>query len=418
MDETPAILPAPEQIIVPVPEPTPVASKSSPRHPPQKRKKPKSLRKRTSRTASQSQTRKNLRRPAIKKSLVGTPVVEEAPIVAPQAEVFPELEVTQPHEDPVETDESRPSGWARLFTGLGIRVSKPRQPDVREEAQADVPTEVEESNSPQIEVSFPAEPVRIRSSDEMFAELGAQLLERREALNLTREEIERHIHLRSHYLQALEQGDFGGLPSAVQTRGMLNNYAAFLDLDVDGLLLGFADVLQVRHREQHPLPPGARGRPAPNAPATLPPLRSFMVADLVAIGLVLLIAVFSIWGVQQVIQKGAEAEATPPALLDVLLEPSAAAAVGTPMPTSELLDLGNVTATLEAFETPIGLPAIPEGVNVQINVIALERTFLRVIADGEVVFDGQRHSGDGVSIRSGHADRNSGRQWRGPARDV
>lgn len=222
----------------------------------------------------------------------------------------------------------------------------------------------------------------------MFANLGAQLRERREALNLTREEIERHIHLRAHYLLALEQGDFGGLPSAVQTRGMLNNYATFLDLDVDSLLLTFADVLQVRHREQHPLPPGARGRPAPNAPASLPPLRSFMVADMAAIGLVLLIAVFSIWGVQQVIQKGAEVEATPPAMLDVLLEPSAAA-VGTPIPTSELLDLGNVTATLDAFETPIGLAAIPEGVNVQINVIALERTFLRVVADGKVVFDGR-----------------------------
>lgn len=260
---------------------------------------------------------------------------------------------------------------------------------------------MEESDSPQVEVSLPAESVQIKSSDEMFAELGAQLHERRAALNLTREEIERHIHLRAHYLQALEEGDFGGLPSAVQTRGMLNNYATFLDLDVDTLLLDFADVLQVRHREQHPLPPGARGRPAPNAPASLPPLRSFMVADLAAIGLVFLIAVFSVWGVQQVIRKGAEAEATPPALLDVLLEPSAAVVVGTPMPTSELLDLGNVTATLAAFETPIGLPAIPEGVNVQINVIALERTFLRVIADGEVVFDGRVTPGTAYPFEAG-----------------
>ena len=109
--------------------------------------------------------------------------------------------------------------------------------------------------------------------EEMFAAIGAQLRARRETLNLTREEIERHIHLRAHYLLALERGDFGGLPSAVQTRGMLNNYATFLDLDVDALLLNFADVLQVRHRERHPLPPGARGRPAPSAPCgrSMPP---------------------------------------------------------------------------------------------------------------------------------------------------
>ena len=269
-----------------------------------------------------------------------------------------------------------------MLTGLGIRVSRPRQAEVREEAAAESTEEVEESLS----FSLPAQSVRVRSSDEMFAELGAQLLERREALNLTREEIERHIHLRSHYLQALEQGDFSGLPSAVQTRGMLSNYAAFLDLDADALLLRFADVLQVRHRERHPLPPGARGRPAPRVPSSLPPLRGFVVADLAGIGLVLLLMAFSVWGVQYVIQRGAQAEATAPAMIDILLEPSA---VGTSAPASELLDLGNLTATLAAFETPVGLPAIPEGVNVQVNIIALERTFLRVIVDGETVFDGR-----------------------------
>ncbi len=228
----------------------------------------------------------------------------------------------------------------------------------------------------------------MRSSDEMFAELGAQLRERREALNLTHTEIERHIHLRAHYLLALEQGDFGALPSAVQTRGMLSNYAAFLDLDADALLLIFADVLQVRHRERHPLPPGARGRPAPRAPSSLPPLRGFMVADVMAIGLVLALLALSAWGVEYVIQKGAEVEATAPPMIDVLLGPSLAP-LGSAVPTSELLDLGRLTATLEAFDTPVGLPTIPEGVNVQVNIVALERTYLRVIVDGEVAFEGR-----------------------------
>jgi transcriptional regulator with XRE-family HTH domain len=265
----------------------------------------------------------------------------------------------------------------------------------------DVPVEVDEPPSPQPEVSPFAEPVKFRSSDEMFAELGEQMRERREALNLTRDEIERHIHLRAHYLQALEQGDFGGLPSAVQTRGMLSNYATFLDLDVDALLLGFADVLQVRHRERHPLPPGARGRPAPNVPTKMPPLRGFMVADLVGIGLVLFLAAFSVWGVQRVIRMGAQAQATAPALIDVLLEPSAGVPAGTSAPTSVLLDLGNLTATLEVLETPVGLPAIPEGVNVQINIIAVERTYLRVIADGKSVFDGRVTPGTAYPFEAG-----------------
>ncbi len=248
--------------------------------------------------------------------------------------------------------------------------------------------EGDESPNPQVEANPVADNLRTPSSDEMFAAIGAQLRERRETLNLTREEIERHIHLRAHYLLALERGDFGGLPSAVQTRGMLSNYATFLDLDVDALLLNFADVLQARHRERHPLPPGARGRPAPSAPASVPPLRGFMVADLMAIGLVVAIVAFSVWGVQHVIKTGAEAKATTPPIIDVLLEPSLAP-LGTLAPTSELLDLGNVTVTLAAFETPVGLPTIPEGVNVQINIIANERTYLRVTVDGEVAFDGR-----------------------------
>lgn len=270
---------------------------------------------------------------------------------------------------------------------MGIRVSKPWQAESQEEAEGESAEEVDESPSPRVEPSLPTDYARARTSDEMFAELGAQLFERRAALNLTREEIERHIHLRSHYLLALEQGDFGALPSAVQTRGMLSNYATFLDLDSEALLLTFADVLQVRHRERHPLPPGARGRLAPSAPSTMPPLRGFMVADVMAIGLVLVLLALSVWGVQYVIQKGAEVEATAPPMIDVLLAPSLAP-LGT-VPTSELLDLGRLTATLEAFEPPVGLPTIPEGVTVQINIVALERTYLRVIVDGEVAFDGR-----------------------------
>lgn len=230
----------------------------------------------------------------------------------------------------------------------------------------------------------------IRLSDERFAELGAQLRERRETLNLTREEIERHIRVRAHYLRALEDGDFNGLPSAVQTRGMLNNYATFLDLDVDALLLEFADVLQARHRERHPLPPGARGRVSPGAPSSLPPLRGFLAADFLGIFLVIAIIAFSVWGVQRVVEmnEADKIQPTVPSLSEILETPVIAAAV-TGSPTFALLDLDNLTATLSPLDTPEGLPTIPAGVTVQLNIIALERTFLRVIVDGEVAFEGR-----------------------------
>ena len=51
---------------------------------------------------------------------------------------------------------------------------------------------------------------------------------------------EAHTHVRKHYLELIEAGAFGELPSPVQARGMLANYAEFLNLDVDAILLYYA----------------------------------------------------------------------------------------------------------------------------------------------------------------------------------
>ncbi len=84
------------------------------------------------------------------------------------------------------------------------------------------------------------------SAEAIFDEVGKRLQHQRELLGLSLDDIERHTHLRQHYLQALEAGDLEGLPSPVQARGMLNNYAAFLGMDPEPLLLRFADGLQAR----------------------------------------------------------------------------------------------------------------------------------------------------------------------------
>jgi cytoskeletal protein RodZ len=102
------------------------------------------------------------------------------------------------------------------------------------------------------------------SSQAFFIEMGSRLQKQRELLGLTFEEIERHTRLRKHYLQALEAGDLKGLPSPVQARGMLNNYAVFLGLDPEPLLLLFAEGLQdqlaVRRAANYPPKKGSSAR--------------------------------------------------------------------------------------------------------------------------------------------------------------
>jgi len=63
-------------------------------------------------------------------------------------------------------------------------------------------------------------------SEAVFIEIGESLQRQRQMLGLSIEDVERHTHLRHHYILALEAGDLDGLPSPVQGRGMLKNYAA------------------------------------------------------------------------------------------------------------------------------------------------------------------------------------------------
>ncbi|MEW6241776.1 MAG: DUF4115 domain-containing protein, partial [Chloroflexota bacterium] len=79
---------------------------------------------------------------------------------------------------------------------------------------------------------------------------------------------------------------------------------------------------------------------------------------------------------------------TAPSISDVLLA-SPAVTEQTVAATVSLLDLGEATETPNPAGTPAGLPTLPEGITVQLNIAAVERTYLRVTVDGEVVFDGR-----------------------------
>ena len=65
--------------------------------------------------------------------------------------------------------------------------------------------------------------------------VGRALSQQREQRGITLERAAEATHIRKHYLQALEEGNFGALPSAAQVRGFLRAYASYLDLDAEDL---------------------------------------------------------------------------------------------------------------------------------------------------------------------------------------
>lgn len=66
-------------------------------------------------------------------------------------------------------------------------------------------------------------------------EVGQILKGAREDRGLPLAEAARATRIRSHFLQALEEGDFGTLPSPAQVRGFLRTYAEYLNLDPQAL---------------------------------------------------------------------------------------------------------------------------------------------------------------------------------------
>ncbi|MCA2001244.1 MAG: DUF4115 domain-containing protein, partial [Chloroflexi bacterium] len=227
-------------------------------------------------------------------------------------------------------------------------------------------------------------------ADVIFAEIGAQLRGRRELISLTLEEVERHTKLRAAFLKALEEGALDKLPSPVQTRGMLANYASFLDLDVEAILLRFADGLLARRREKYAETP--REKIQTEVIASIPMWRAFIASDLI-FGALMIVVLFAlaVWGVGRMVasqNKSAEPTALSiaEALADLPLPTPSPAALATQIPAEENA----------AIVTPLTEGDIPQALtaNVVVQIFALERAFLRVSVDGKQAFEGRLVPGE------------------------
>jgi cytoskeletal protein RodZ len=70
----------------------------------------------------------------------------------------------------------------------------------------------------------------------MTQTIGQRLKAEREEQRLTLEKVFEATRIRVQYLHALEEDDLSVMPSPVQARGYLRNYAEFLGFDVDQML--------------------------------------------------------------------------------------------------------------------------------------------------------------------------------------
>ena len=247
--------------------------------------------------------------------------------------------------------------------------------------ESELPIDIEEEIEIVEEQKIPTLP-----ADIIFAEIGKQLRAQRELISLTVEEVERHTRLRSIFVKALEEGAFDKLPSPVQTRGMLLNYATFLDLDPDAILLRFADALQARRREKYVETP--REKIQTQVTASIPFLRTFIAGDLIfGVVMIAVLVALAIWGVGSLVSLDNQPEPTAIAFVEAFDQPSA-----TPSPEVTFASVDDPALVTSAAVDPLLTLEIPSpsiDANVVVNLFALERVFVRVSVDGEIAFEGR-----------------------------
>jgi cytoskeletal protein RodZ len=232
----------------------------------------------------------------------------------------------------------------------------------------------------------------------IFQEIGQTLRRQREVLGLSLEDVERHTHLRQHYLQALENGDLSGLPSPVQGRGMLNNYAIFLGMNPEALLLRFAEGLQARHSATQSSAIEQRPKKARRKSILPRAVRRALSPDLlIGLGLVFFLIVFVGWITIRIFSPAntAQTTATAPSIADVLLAtatptitPTYAPATDTPQPQPTMPPLPTQAIATDPA-TGATLPPPPATAGVEITVSIRQRSWMRVIVDGKVEFEGR-----------------------------
>lgn len=259
------------------------------------------------------------------------------------------------------------------------------------------PTSPQKSQAP----APAAAPINYEQADKIFVDIGLRLQQRRDLLGLSLDDVARYTHLRRHYLQALESGRLDDLPSPVQGRGMLDNYATFLGMDTEPLLLRFAEGLQARLSARQVARNEPPSQPKPRRRRSLPaPLRRLLSPDiLIGVTFAIFLVIFVVWGAIRIFSMNGSptAEPTAPSIADVLL------ATETPGPTPSLLAEpptvavpqveaepgAEVTAATQPIVFPTG-----EVTGVQVYVTVVQRAWMRAIVDGKVEFEGRVIAGN------------------------
>lgn len=353
--------------------------------------------------------------------IAGTFNIDPQPLLA----AFPDKEVvlsSPPTEEIPQGEETQPERTepVSISTTPTVNETTPETLTSEEEVRSETIPPIEATSLE--DTQYTPQPVE-GSSTFIFSQIGQQFRAQREALGISLEDAERFTRLKARYLRAIEEGQLEQLPSLVQGRGMLRNYAEFLTLDSEAILLQFADGLQRRRLEHLAATAPSRVTTSPAGQTRFPNrfslfLRKWMTPDLLVGSLLFLILlVFVIWGTARVSGlQDQETQATPPSISEILLNTSdvsgstIATLAESPTPTVAQNNSLPVQSSPEESQESISQPPTSND-PVQVYVIANQRVWMRVTADNRVAFEGRTIPGsaypftakDSIELTAGNA---------------
>lgn len=353
--------------------------------------------------------------------IAGTFNIDPQPLLA----TFPDKELvlsSPPTEEipQVEDGQPEPAEPVSISTTPAVNATAPDTAISEEEVRSETIPSDEVTSSEDTQDS--PQPIE-GSSTFIFSQIGQQFREQREALGISLEEAERFTRLKARYLRAIEEGQLDQLPSLVQGRGMLRNYAEFLTLDSEAILLQFADGLNRRRLEYVAATAPSRATTPPAGQARVPNrfsliLRKWMTPDLLVGSLLFLILlVFVIWGTARVSGlQDQEAQVPPPSISEILMNtadvsgPTIATPAESPTSTAAQNNTFSLPSSPEEGEESPSQPPVSSD-PVQVYVIANQRVWMRVTVDNRVAFEGRTIPGsaypftakDAIELTAGNA---------------
>jgi cytoskeletal protein RodZ len=221
--------------------------------------------------------------------------------------------------------------------------------------------------------------------------IGQILQEAREQLGLTLDQVERSTRIRRARLEALEEGDFGSLPSRVQVQGFLRNYAEFLGLDHEHILGLYRELEGLPQKRKAQLPR------VTTTSSVDPRRRRFKLnGDQIITG-VMALAVIAIlvWGTNRIFAGVGQSDVTPtPEEASILPAPTEA-----PTSTPQLAGLGELPTQTTLDNPPTATLTLGLVDSIELEILAEQSSFLQVSVDGEEQYQGRLLAGETLSVR-------------------